>query len=365
MSDDPVQHADHDLERLVAFTDRQLDAPEAALAADQVAACADCARLVDDLRVLSAADRALPTPLRPRDFRLTPADAERLRAPREEPIAAAARLRGEMPAARTHRPDHVAHDALLVAASLDADLTTDERRTVDDWIATCTDCADLRADLLAIAEAHRTLPTPSRPRDLQLTERDAARLRGGRWRDVIGWIGGARDGITRPLATGLTTLGLVGVLVTGGPALLAASGATAGAAPAHELQALGTSKNGAETDPGDSVVFTGEDPGSSPPGAQAPASSDGAVGPLAGTTGDPSPGEAGVDTGSSAGSGDLFGQTDTPGRVSAGGGEDDLRQTDEIGVSSTQTGLYVSLGALLAGLAVFVTRRISRSLRDV
>lgn len=365
MTDGRMPHADHDAEQLVAYADAQLDAPEAALAADHVADCADCARLVDEVRLLAAADRALATPARPRDFRLTAADAERLRAPRAEPIAAAARLTGEMPATRPHAPDHAAHDALLVAASLDSDLTTAQRRTVDDWFATCAACADLRADLVAIAAAHRALPTPARPRDLRLTERDAARLRGGRWRDVIGWIGGARDGITRPLATGLTTLGLVGVLVTGGPALLASSGA-AGAAGAPESQALGSTKNGSEADPQDGVVFTGEDPGTSIPAARpVPSSPEGTGDPVAGNAADPSPVESGFDTGSTSGVAQVDRSTASPGGVSPVDGEDTTRQMDDTGVASTQTGLLVSIGALLAGLAVFVTRRISRAIRGV
>jgi hypothetical protein len=65
----------------------------AALAADDLAgtdrdqaialtsSCADCATLHDDLRALARATAAAPPPIatRPRDFRLTPADAARLR----------------------------------------------------------------------------------------------------------------------------------------------------------------------------------------------------------------------------------------------------------------------------------------------
>ncbi len=44
-----------------------------------VAGCAECAALVDDIRLLSVAVAAVPTPRRPRDFRLTAEQAERLR----------------------------------------------------------------------------------------------------------------------------------------------------------------------------------------------------------------------------------------------------------------------------------------------
>ena len=51
-----------------------------------VACCPACAALHDDLLALSSATRALPIPPRPRDFRLTAADAARLAGARGEPV---------------------------------------------------------------------------------------------------------------------------------------------------------------------------------------------------------------------------------------------------------------------------------------
>ena len=70
------------------------------------------------------------------------------------------------------------------------------------------------------------LPTPARPRDYQLTADDARRLGRGGIRGWLDRIGSPKDRLSRPLAVGLTTLGLVGVLVGTAPSLLPSSGAT-------------------------------------------------------------------------------------------------------------------------------------------
>ena len=59
--------------------DRSLTATERAAAEALVAGCSLCAQLHADLVALGAAARAMPTPARPRDYVLTPADAARLR----------------------------------------------------------------------------------------------------------------------------------------------------------------------------------------------------------------------------------------------------------------------------------------------
>lgn len=77
--DDAAGHADHDALLIVAFAEGALTDAEAAGAAAIVASCPACARLADDVRLLRTAVRALPAAARPRDFRLTEADAARLR----------------------------------------------------------------------------------------------------------------------------------------------------------------------------------------------------------------------------------------------------------------------------------------------
>lgn len=72
-------HRVHDLLLIAAFAADDLTGPERARAQALVDACADCRSLVADLHALDRATATLPTPPRPRDFRLTAADAARLR----------------------------------------------------------------------------------------------------------------------------------------------------------------------------------------------------------------------------------------------------------------------------------------------
>jgi anti-sigma factor RsiW len=74
-----VDHARHDRLRIAAAADRDATPDEVAAAADQLAACPDCARLHADLLTIAAAVSTTTVPPRRRDFTLTPADAEGLR----------------------------------------------------------------------------------------------------------------------------------------------------------------------------------------------------------------------------------------------------------------------------------------------
>lgn len=73
------RHDTHDRLLIASLVDRSIADPERARAQEQVRACGACAELHAELVALSAATKALPTPLRRREFTLTPADAERLR----------------------------------------------------------------------------------------------------------------------------------------------------------------------------------------------------------------------------------------------------------------------------------------------
>lgn len=113
------------------------------------------------------------------------------------------------------RPDHAAHDPMWMAAlaAKDLDLPPSEMVRARAALESCTACADLFADLVAVSAAIPSAAIPRRPRDFTLTAADAARLssRGlGRWLSVIG---SARDRITFPLAMGLTTMGIAGLLL--------------------------------------------------------------------------------------------------------------------------------------------------------
>ncbi|MGP1674083.1 MAG: hypothetical protein ACTS8Z_02580 [Candidatus Limnocylindrales bacterium] len=168
-------------------------------------------------------------------------------------------------------PQHASHDRVLISslASREADLTHDERSTARTLIADCAECRDLLADIASLAAAVPTAAIPARSRDFRLTAADAARLRPGGWRRLIGFIGSARDGFTRPLALGLTTMGLTGLLVATLPSVMggAASSAvlsTVGnavggqAAPAPAPSFAPYQTEGLELDPGAAASAEGD-----------------------------------------------------------------------------------------------------------
>lgn len=135
-----------------------------------------------------------------------------------------------------HRLDlHADHDPLDLAILLDgdpepADRTAAARAT--ERIAACPECAIVHADLVALAAATRTLPSPTtRTRDYRLTPADAARLRPAGWRRFVAAFGGRRDAVTRPLALGLTTIGFAGLLIGAIPGGLPFGGSSAATAP--------------------------------------------------------------------------------------------------------------------------------------
>jgi hypothetical protein len=138
-----------------------------------------------------------------------------------EPGGASARLTGEM----SHPPtDHATHDELLIASLLDRPPGGPDRDRAEALVAACDDCAALHRDLVALTAATRALPTPPRPREFTLSADDAERLRPKGWRRLIAAFGSSRDVFSRPLAIGLTTLGLAGLLVSTIPGVLSGQG---------------------------------------------------------------------------------------------------------------------------------------------
>jgi len=209
VADDLDRHSEHDpmlVAGLVGDPDGgSADDPAGTWITD----CADCSALYADLLALSVSTRALPTPPRVRDYTLTAADATRL--------TKAATV-------------HTAHDMQLVAALVDRTVDPAERRSAEALIEACADCAALHADLVSLATATKDMQVPSRPRDYSLTPADAERLRRGGWRRLVAAFGTSRDSLSRPLAIGFTSLGLVGVLVVGAPSVLQVGSSTAGSA---------------------------------------------------------------------------------------------------------------------------------------
>src|SRR4051812_11089837 len=109
---------------------------------------------------------------------------------------------------------HDRHDRCLIAALAANDLDGGERREAETLVVECQSCADLLADLRAIAAATTALPPVAMPPafDFRLTEADAQRVGARGWRRVLQELAGRRFSFTRPLAVGLTTLGLIGVI---------------------------------------------------------------------------------------------------------------------------------------------------------
>jgi hypothetical protein len=105
---------------------------------------------------------------------------------------------------------HAAHDELLIARLLGDDVDDRERTAALEQMAGCDDCAALFDDMASIRSATAALPTPVRPRDFSLAEKDAVRLRP------------ARHGLVRIFGLGprrsfggaLAALGLSGLLLT-------------------------------------------------------------------------------------------------------------------------------------------------------
>ena len=160
---------------------------------------------------------------------------------------------------------HDRHDLTAIAEAADRG---GPGRLARALAAACGECARLSSDLQALALALPATSTPVRPRDFTLTEHDAKRLRSRSLRHWFERIGTARDTITRPLAVGLTTLGIAGLLVATAPAIpLGGSGAaSASAAPTEGLAplALEAAPSAAATAPGEvplgEASGTGDDP---------------------------------------------------------------------------------------------------------
>ena len=220
----PASHDDHDPELIASLLDRDLSDADQAVAEARVAACATCAALETDLRILTTATIELPVPPRLREYSLTPATAVALSGgTARELVLPGARLAGEM---RDSPSTHAAHDRLLIANLVDRSAAASERARGEEQMAACRDCALLYEDLVALSAATRVLPGPVRRRDFTLTSEDAERLRVRGWRRVLAAIGSSRDAFSRPLALGLTTLGLAGLMVATIPSVISGGAAS-------------------------------------------------------------------------------------------------------------------------------------------
>jgi anti-sigma factor RsiW len=179
--------------------------------------------------------------------------------------------------------DHPTHDTALIAglSSRDPGLTPAEAERAAALLAACTECARLHADLLALAAALPSAARPRRTRDFTLSAADAERLRPRGLRRWLGLVGTSRDTITRPLAFGFTTLGLVGLLLTTVPTALPMGGAgaameaqdaaaSAAAAPSAAPTAAALSMSAEPSPVDDGEVFNGTDSSDPAPAAATP-----------------------------------------------------------------------------------------------
>lgn len=73
------QHAQHDHLLVVSLAAGDLTGADRDRATSQIATCAECALLHDDLLAIARATAVLPAAVRPRDFQLSPEQAARLR----------------------------------------------------------------------------------------------------------------------------------------------------------------------------------------------------------------------------------------------------------------------------------------------
>ncbi len=225
------------------------------------------------------------------------------------------------------------HAALIVALD-GGDLAGAERGRAEALVESCAGCAALRADLAAIRGAMASLPVPPRRRDFQLNPEDAARFRPTAWRRLLGWLA-APGSTVRPLATGLATLGVVGLLLTAGlPGL--GGGATT-------LSTVGTP---AEVPAPDGGGVEGYGAAASPEvqPAALPTAAPSAAG-LAGTSGDAAASPAVPERNATTGATDQM----------AGKGIDEATAT----ASGPPLALILSGVLLAAGLALFGARALA------
>jgi hypothetical protein len=274
------------------------------------------------------------------------------------------RLTGEM-----HVPDadHDRHDELLIAGLLDRSTGGAERDRAEVLIATCEVCAALHRDLISLRDAARALPTPLRPRDYTITSGDAARLRRTGWRRLVAVFGSTRDAFSRPLAIGLTTIGLAGILVATIPGALSLGGSSAASVPTVGQSAGGAGAN-AESLEGSKALAPAAGPSEAPPAGAA------LIAPSAAPTAAPEPVAASAEPARSADSLDTFVGTPvaSSGAAAIAPEAKDTPQRDgtqarssaidaQAAVPTDRSGVIVLAGLLLAaGLALFALRWAAR-----
>jgi hypothetical protein len=350
-------HEEHDPELIAGLLDPDQPEADRVSALARVERCPECAALHDDLRTLATAAADLPAPARRRDFTLTPEIAAALVQRRAgEPDTDLARLTSEMLDARPQTSAHASHDRLLVASIVDRSASETERGRAEAQMAACRDCRRLHDDLVALSEATRSSPVPQRPRDFILSPADAQRLRSRGWRRILAAFGSSRDVLSRPLAVGLTTLGLAGLLVATIPGALTGQ-PTSGPAFRSFGSAAGDAAGGAAENP---ERLAGQPSAAPAAVTTGPAAAQAAPAPAASSGSDSS--------NESVESDRLFAGV---GESSPLAGEPEGQAPVDLYGNSFTTGvpgpsplILIALLLLLVGLGLFTLRWVSRRLGD-
>lgn len=260
---------------------------------------------------------------------------------------------------------HDRHDVLLIARFYGGDVSDAEREQAVALVGGCEECAALFADLGAIAATTRQLPTPPRPRDFTLTEADAARLTRSagsvrRWSWPV---------LRRSFGGALTAIGLVGVLLSGGSALLgptshanemrdtAQAGSEAQTSGPALVPAAAATPAAAAATPSPAANFGAATPKSASQPSSIPATVNGGSTAAAATSG--SGGQTATDM--SSGSGGAT--TSTAGGQILGGTEgtgQSIATASSGGVDGRTLGLFGFGIALLLGVALLAGPRLLR-----
>jgi hypothetical protein len=261
-----------------------------------------------------------------------------------------------------HSPAAEAQDHAARIVAFDAgDLAGPELAAAESLVTSCGGCADLAYDLVAIRGAMTALPTPARRRDYRLTAEDAARLRPSGWRRLIEWLAAPGSSV-RPLATGLATLGVVGLLLTSTPGLAGFGGAASAPVMAPE-----TAPDAAAAPAGSgSIELQGT---YAPPATGAPA-----VDPGLAATAAPAPMPEGTPIGDEAAgvpgeaatadpiadrtlsTGAAVGAADDPSNGDAGA----TKAAGRDAATAVPLPVLASLALLVSGLALFAGRSLAR-----
>lgn len=258
---------------------------------------------------------------------------------------------------RALHPRDPSQDELLIARHVADDVDAAERALAERLVAGCAGCAALAADLRAISSATRRLPAPRRPRDFRLSAADAAALRPlGRspLARLRSWLAGPGFAFSRPLAGGLVSLGLVGLVLSSS---LGSSSLSQGTSI---LSTVGNSIGGQAAAPAERAAGSGAYREPAAPSA-AGAGNDS----MAGASAAPSAASSGVPSAAPA-----FNGVPTAGPAASGAGSGtagSVKTTDEPKLSPGQaasqgasSGLpplpILSLAAVAAGIALLLLR---------